>query len=82
MELTEGLTPLYHAALLQEIGLDEKTLMDCTKMPIGFRIRRGLEFAKLKAEGIKPPDPVDLGPLLKAQKKYMRNWRGRQVLKS
>jgi hypothetical protein len=82
MELTEGLTPLYHAALLQEIGLDEKTLVDCTKMPIGFRIRRGLELAKLQADGIKPPDPVDFKPLLKIQRRYMRKWRRRLALKS
>ncbi len=82
MELTEGLTLLYHAALLQEIGLDEKTLVDCTKMPIGFRIRRGLELAKLKAEGIKPPEPVDFEPLLKSQRKYLRKWRRQQASKS
>jgi hypothetical protein len=82
MELTEGLTPLYHGALLQEIGLDEKTLVDCTRRPIGSRIRRGLELAKLKANGIKPPEPVDFGPLLKEQRKYVNKWRRRQVSKS
>jgi hypothetical protein len=81
MELTEGLTSLYHAALLQEIGLDEKTLVDCTRRPIGSRIRRGLELAKLKAEGIKLPEPVDFGPLLKEQRKYISKWRRRQVSK-
>jgi hypothetical protein len=82
MELTEGLTPLYHAALLQEIGLDEKTLVDCIKMPIGFRIRRGLELAKLKAEGIKLPDQPDLQQLIKAHRKNVRNWRRRQASRS
>jgi hypothetical protein len=81
MELTEGLALLYHAALLQEIGLDEKTLVDCTKMPIGFRIRRGLELAKLKSEGIKPPEPVDFEPLHRAQRKYIKKWLRRQALK-
>lgn len=82
LELTEGLSLLYQAALLSEIGLDEKTLMDCTKMPIGFRIRGGLEFAKLKADGIKPPEPVDFGPLLKEQRKDVNKWRRRQASKS
>jgi hypothetical protein len=82
MELTEGLTPLYHGALLQEIGIDEKTLLDCTKMQVGFRIRRGLELAKLKAAGIKPPEPVDFGLLLKEQRKYVNKWRRRQAPKS
>lgn len=80
MELTEALTLLYHAALLQEIGLDEKTLMDCTKMPIGFRIRRGLKLAKLQAMGIKESEPVDFSPLLKAQEKSLRSWRRRRRL--
>lgn len=78
VELTEGLTVLYHAALLQEIGVDEKTLMDCTRAAVGFRIRRGLKSAKLQAVGIKEPAPVDLEPLLKAQDKYVRNWRRRR----
>ena len=80
MELTEGLTVLYHAALLQEIGLDEKTLMDCTKMHAGSRITRGLKLAKLQAVGIKEPEPVNFEPLLKAQEKYLRNWRRRRRL--
>jgi hypothetical protein len=82
MELTEGLTPLYHAALLQEIDVDEKILVDCTKMPIGFKIRRCLELAKLKAEGITSAKPPDLEPLLSAQRKQMAAWRRRQALKS
>lgn len=80
MELSEGLTVLYHAALLQEIGVDEKTLMDCTRMAVGFRIRRGLKLAKLQAKGIKEPEQVDFTPLLKAQEKSLRNWRRRRRL--
>ena len=80
IQLTEGLTPLYHAALLQEIGVDQKTLVDCTGMPIGFRIRRSLERAKLKAEGIKPPEPVDFESLLKEHRKYVSKWRRRREL--
>jgi hypothetical protein len=80
MELTEGLTILYHAALLQEIGVDETTLMDCTRVAVGFRIRRGLKLAKLQAKGIKEPEPVDFAPLLKAQEKTLRNWRRRRRL--
>jgi len=79
MELTEGLTHLYHAALLQEIGLDAKTLASCGKMPIGFGVRRGLEMAKLKAEGIEAPPPVDMEPVLKMRRKYLRKWRRRHV---
>jgi hypothetical protein len=78
MELTEGLTILYHAALLQEIGVEEKILMDCTKMAVGFRIRRGLKLAKLHAMEIKEPEHVDFSPLLKAQEKSLRNWRRRR----
>lgn len=80
MELSEGLTVLYHAALLQEIGVDEKILMDCTRMAVGFRIRRGLKLAKLQARGIKEPEPVDFAPLLKAQEKSLRNWRRQRRL--
>jgi hypothetical protein len=79
MELTEGLAPLYHAALLQEIGLEAKTLEDCGKMPIGFRIRRGLELAKLKAEGLKGPDPVDMEAHRKFHQQAVRKWRRRQA---
>jgi hypothetical protein len=81
IELTEGLAPLYHAALLQEIGLETKTLEDCGKMPIGFRIRRGLEFAKLKAEGLKAPDPVDMEAHRKFHQQAVRKWRRRQARK-
>jgi hypothetical protein len=81
MELTEGLTPLYHAALLQEIGLDATTLVDCGRMPIGFRIRRGLELARLKAEEIEDPPPVNMEPVLKMQKRYLRKRRRRQASK-
>ncbi len=78
MELTEGLTPLYHAALLQEIGLDTKTLDGCGRMPIGFRIRRGLELAKLKADGLKEPDPPDMEAHRKFHEQAVRKWRRRQ----
>lgn len=81
MELTEGLTPLYHAALLQEIGLDAKTVASCGRMPIGFRIRQGLELARLKAAGIEAPPPVDMEPILKLQRKYLQKWRRRQTSK-
>ena len=80
MELIEALAPLYHAALLQEIGLDDKTLMDFTKMPIGFRIRRGLKLANLQAVRIKEPEPPNFAPLLRAQEKYLRSWRRRRGL--
>jgi hypothetical protein len=81
MELTEGLAPLYHAALLQEIGLETKTLEDCGKMPIGFRIRRGLELAKLKAEGLKAPEPVDMEAHRKFHQQAVRKLRRRQARK-
>jgi ApeA N-terminal domain 1 len=81
MELTEGLAPLYHAALLQEIGLEAKTLEDCGKMQIGFRIRRGLELAKLQAEGLKAPEPVDMEAHRKFHKQAVRKWRRRQARK-
>ena len=48
MKLSEALSYLYHAALLKEIGLDGKTLVQCLMdMPIGHRIRRGMEQAGL-----------------------------------
>ena len=54
MKLSDGLSYLYHAALLQGIGLDANTLRQClTNMPIGWRIRAGLVQAGLKV----PPSP-------------------------
>jgi hypothetical protein len=79
VELTEGLTPLYHAALLQEIGLEAKTLQNCGRMSIGFRIRHGLELAKLKADGLKAPDPVDMEAHRKFHQEALRKWRRRQA---
>lgn len=81
MELTEGLTPLYHAALLHEIGLEAKTLEDCGRMPIGFRIRHGLQLAKLKVDGLKEPEPVDMEAHRKFHQQALQNWRRRQARK-
>jgi hypothetical protein len=50
--LSKALSVLYHAALLQEIGVDEKTLRQCLlHMPISWRIRPALIQAGL---GIPP----------------------------
>ena len=55
MKLNDALSNLYHAALLKEIGLDEKTLVQClTDMPMGHRIRRGMEQAGLIFEITRP----------------------------
>lgn len=75
IELTAGLTPLYHAALLQEIGIKEELLLDCASLPIGFSIRRDLELARLSADNFKAPDPQNMELLRKEQQKHLRKWR-------
>jgi hypothetical protein len=79
MELTAGLTQMYHAALLQEIGLDGKALLDCAKMPIGFRIRHDLKLARLETEEMKAAEPPNLDELQKFQRDAIRKWRRRQT---
>jgi hypothetical protein len=75
IELTAGLTPLYHAALLHEIGIEEKTLLETASLPIGSRIRHGLDLARLSAENFKAPDPPNMDLMRKEQQKYLRKSR-------
>lgn len=78
-ELTEGLVPLYHAVLLQEVGIGDQILVNCAKGPVGWDINAGLKVAKLEAENFIQPTQPDMASLLKEQEKIIRKWRRRNT---
>lgn len=79
MKLTAGLTHMYHAALLQEVGVDGKVLLDCAKRPIGSRIRHDLKLARLETKEMTAEEPPNMDELQKLQREALRKWRRRQT---